>query len=229
MTRAILSLLAAGGIVGILAVSTEPSFAKTVAECDAQYTANKDAIKASGQTKKDYVAACRAGTVAAPVAAPAAAAAAPASAPAAVGSKTVKECDEEYAANKDAIKASKQTKKDFVAACRVGTAVIPAAAAPVAPAAAPPPTPAAPSTVAPAPASVAPKPHVGAAGAGGFSSDTQAKARCPTDTVVWVNTKSRIYHFPGTHEYGSTKQGTYMCEADAKAAGDRAAKNEQHP
>ena len=27
-------------------------------------------------------------------------------------------------------------------------------------------------------------------------------------------------------DYGNTKQGAYMCEADAKAAGDRAAKNE---
>jgi Aconitase X len=32
-----------------------------------------------------------------------------------------------------------------------------------------------------------------------------------------------------THNYGHTKQGAYMCEADAKAAGDRAAKNEKHP
>jgi hypothetical protein len=76
---------------------------------------------------------------------------------------------------------------------------------------------------------VAPKPQVGATGAGGFSTDAQARARCPSDTVVWVNTKSRIYHFAGTHNYGHTEQGTYMCEADAKAAGDRAAENEKHP
>jgi hypothetical protein len=46
---------------------------------------------------------------------------------------------------------------------------------------------------------------------------------------VWVNTKSGVYHFAGTHNYGTTKEGTYMCEADAKAAGDRAAENEKHP
>jgi DNA invertase Pin-like site-specific DNA recombinase len=46
---------------------------------------------------------------------------------------------------------------------------------------------------------------------------------------VWVNTGSGVYHFPGTHNYGHTKQGVYMCEADAKAVGDRAAKNEKHP
>ena len=61
------------------------------------------------------------------------------------------------------------------------------------------------------------------------ASEAQAKAHCPTDTVVWVNTKSHIYHFAGTHDYGATKQGTYMCETEAKAAGDRAAENEKHP
>ena len=32
-----------------------------------------------------------------------------------------------------------------------------------------------------------------------------------------------------TMPYGTTKRGGYMCEADAKAAGDRAAMNEKHP
>jgi hypothetical protein len=75
----------------------------------------------------------------------------------------------------------------------------------------------------------APRPQVGATGAGQFTTDTQARARCPSDTVVWVNTKSNIYHFAGRRDYSKTKQGAYMCEADAKAAGDRAAKNEKHP
>ena len=34
---------------------------KTVAQCNAEYAANKAAIRASGQTKRDFVAACRAG------------------------------------------------------------------------------------------------------------------------------------------------------------------------
>ena len=84
-------------------------------------------------------------------------------------------------------------------------------------------------TPAPAPPPFAPTPHVGATGAGQFATDAQARARCPSDTVVWVNTKSNIYHFAGRRDYGNTKQGAYMCEADAKAAGDRAAKNEKHP
>jgi len=131
--------------------------------------------------------------------------------------KTAAECNAEYAANKVAIKAGGQTKRAFVAACRSGTETIPAtAAAPNAPVAYQQPP-------APAPPPFAPSPHVGAIEAGGFTTDAQARARCPTDTVVWVNTKSGVYHFAGTRYYGGTKQGTYMCEADAKAAGDRAA------
>src|SRR4051794_22847440 len=41
--------------------------------------------------------------------------------------------------------------------------------------------------------------------------------------------KSKVYHFAGTKAYGTTKQGAYMCERDAIAAGDRAPKNEKHP
>jgi hypothetical protein len=175
MHKGILSVLAAFGVAAVVALSSAPGYAKTVKECDAEYTANKAAIKAAGQKKADYVAACRAGTVA-PVAAPATVAPAPAPAAAATAAPTV---------------------------------------------AAPPPA---------APAAAPTKPRVAApTGAGGFSADTQAKAHCPADTVVWVNTKSGVYHFAGTHNYGTTKQGAYMCEADAKAAGDRAAENEKHP
>jgi hypothetical protein len=64
---------------------------------------------------------------------------------------------------------------------------------------------------------------------GEFGSDAQARAHCPTDTVVWVNARSHVYHFAGTHNYGHTKEGAYMCEADAQSAGTRAAKNERRP
>jgi hypothetical protein len=47
--------------------------------------------------------------------------------------------------------------------------------------------------------------------------------------VVWVNEHSHIYHFPDTRDYGHTKRGAYMCEAEAQASGNRAAKNEHHP
>ena len=62
-------------------------------------------------------------------------------------------------------------------------------------------------------------------GAGQFRSEAEARARCPNDKVVWVNTASKIYHYQGTRYYAHTKQGAYMCEADARAAGDRAARS----
>ena len=37
--------------------------------------------------------------------------------------------------------------------------------------------------------------------------------------MVWVNTKSGAYWRPGTRYYGKTKQGKYMSEAAATAAG----------
>jgi hypothetical protein len=66
-----------------------------------------------------------------------------------------------------------------------------------------------------------------AAGAGEFTTELQARAGCPSDTVVLVNTQTRVYHYPGTHYYGRTRKGAYMCEADARAAGDRAARNRE--
>jgi hypothetical protein len=62
-----------------------------------------------------------------------------------------------------------------------------------------------------------------------FATEAQAKEHCPSETVVWVNLNSKIYHFSGTRNYGNTKNGKYMCERDAVAAGMRAAKNEPHP
>ncbi len=85
----------------------------------------------------------------------------------------------------------------------------------------------APAPTASAPAAPAPQPA--ATGAGEFTTAAQAKARCPFDLVVWVNTKSSIYHYEGAHRYANTQHGAYMCEADAKGTGHRAAANEKRP
>ena len=42
---------------------------------------------------------------------------------------------------------------------------------------------------------------------------------------VWVNTDSKVYHCPGTRWYGTTKQGEYMSESQAKSQGIRADHN----
>ena len=150
--------------------------------------------------------------------------------------KTTKECDAEYASRKADIQAAKEKKADFIAACKAlatgETTPIAAggaaagSAAPAAPAAAPASPPAAPK----APAMSAGKPSGGGAtGANEYATEADAKAKCGSDIVVWVNLKSKIYHFSGNRDYGTTKEGTYMCEKQAMDAGSRAAKNEKHP
>ena len=136
------------------------------------------------------------------------------------------------------------TERAYVEQCKAGGAMPsatapeprPTAAAPTPPPSRPAPTateaapapapqkPAATTTAAPQPS--APKNNA-TLEAGQFADEASAKARCPTDTVVWVNLPSKIYHFAGTKSYGTTKKGAYMCEADAKAAGNVGAKDEQ--
>jgi len=72
-------------------------------------------------------------------------------------------------------------------------------------------------------------PGEGQTGANQYSTEALAWAHCPTQTVVWANTRSGIYHFRGDNNYGTTKRGAYMCERDALAGGIRMAKNERHP
>ncbi len=241
------------GLTIALAWAAPASAESVMKVCGDQWKAAKAAGTTNGETWPQFLSQCRAnGSAAAAPSAPAPAPTTYAPTPAApAGVKTAKECDAEYAANKAAIKASGQKKKDYVAACRAGTTTASAPMAPApaptsysqpAPAPAPTPTAAAPSSngwifpwqkpqPAPAPQPQAAPPvqpstynapapaQVGSA----------APIACPGDTPVWVNTKSHIYHYPGTRNYGTTKVGGYMCERQAMAAGDRAAENEKPP
>jgi hypothetical protein len=60
MRISISSLAAMSAILAIVSANW-PATAKTRAECQHEYADNRDAIKASGQTKKAYIASCRAG------------------------------------------------------------------------------------------------------------------------------------------------------------------------
>ena len=151
-------------------------------------------------------------------------------APAATQQKTVKACQEEWRANKDANQAKGITQKAYVTQCRAGgTAAAPA------PAPAPAQTK---TTTAPAPAPAPSAPPAGTAarptttapaGANQYATEVQAKLRCGSGTIVWANLDLKIYHFTGNKDYGNTKSGAYMCERDATGQGMRAAKNEKHP
>jgi hypothetical protein len=50
---------------------------------------------------------------------------------------------------------------------------------------------------------------------------------CPGDKLVWVNTRSHVYHFEGERYFGSTKYGKFICEHDADREGDRPTRNGQ--
>ena len=57
-----------------------------------------------------------------------------------------------------------------------------------------------------------------------FKTEAEAKTSCPTDTVVWVNLRSKVFHTSDSKSYGKTKRGAYMCEKESTAAGFHAPK-----
>jgi len=63
-------------------------------------------------------------------------------------------------------------------------------------------------------------------GAYQYATDGQARARCPTDTVVWLNTRSNIYHFGGTRNskryFGGIPEATFSYELRQTRVGDHA-------
>lgn len=227
------------------------STGKTAKDCVAEWRADKAGMKARGVTEKAYVEQCRGGGTTPTSSAPSPSTITPAPTRTQSGSttsqKTAKDCIAEWRADKAGMQARGTTEKTYVESCKGGglapTATAPQPAPTAAPAPAPrqasPETQAAPApkpaptitTAAPAPPVRAPSANNNGATleAGQFADEGSAKARCPTDTVVWVNLKSKIYHFAGTKSYGTTERGAYMCEKDAVTAEDRAAKNETHP
>jgi hypothetical protein len=154
--------------------------------------------------------------------------------------KTARACEDEWRANKASIQGSGKTKKAFMIECRAGTGQ-PAAArqaqpAPdrssaiqAAPGGAPQTAPSRPRQAAREPARGTGRGAAVSAVAGEFATESEAKAHCPGETVVWANTRSKVYHFPSSRSYGNTKRGAYMCEKDTAAAGIRSAKNEKRP
>ena len=60
-----------------------------------------------------------------------------------------------------------------------------------------------------------------------FSTEAAAQKHCPTDTVVWLNTQTGVWHYKGQRWYGNTKNGAYVCMKEAAAEGDRGTKNGQ--
>jgi hypothetical protein len=219
-----IAILAGCAAFGLVAASS-PTWAqaKTAKACTEEWRADKANFQAKGITEKAYVAQCRAGATTATAAPTTPASTATAPSTDAGQQKTAKACVEEWRADKANFQAKGITQKAYVAQCRSGTTPAPAPAP-----AAPRPTAAAPAQAPVARTERAPSTGTPSA-AGQYATETQAKFTCPGDTVVWVNLRSKIYHFAGTHNFGTTQNGAYMCERDTAAQGMRAAKNEQHP
>ena len=251
MRKTIRFALATAIALGTVVATNAQSVMK---QCGEQWQAAKLAGTTNGETWPQFLAQCRAQlssgpATAAPTPAPTTqpqtgslfpwqtpAAPATAGSPAASNQSVMKQCGAQWQAAKAAGTASGATWPQFLKACRVQLASTTSAPpqggfAPATPATAPAPSPAPTQSGSLFPWQRPAAPPAGSAAStgGGSASPQEAQYRCPGSTVVWVNEHSHIYHFPGTRDYGNTKSGAYMCEAEAQTAGNRAAKNERHP
>jgi hypothetical protein len=246
-------------LIGLMILSSQVvAQQKTIKACQEEWRANKAVNQANGITERAYVDQCRsANAPTQPTTAPAPSNAPPTSpgttarpsrsSQTFAGQKTIKACQEEWRANKAVNQANGITERAYVDQCRSANAPTQPTTAPAAP---PPARTAAPTPTAPTPPASGPTPSTTASpirpapaptirpasppqgtpiGTNQFATEAQAKARCPSDTVVWANLNSHIYHFSGYRNYGTTKDGAYMCESDTVAAGFRPAKKEEHP
>jgi len=218
--KAAFSALAVAAAIGFAPAAHAESVMK---QCGQEYQSAKANNTLNGQTWQEFLGSCRTrlkenAAAPAPTQAAPPVAAAPAAAEPAPGAheSVMKQCGDAWKTAKANNATNGQTWQEFLKSCREqkSASTQPAAAAPA-------PAPMAPApTAQPKPAQTAVRPT----GAGEFATEAEAKYRCP-NSVVWVNTESHIYHYPGTRNYGTTKKGAYMCEGDAQAAGDRASRS----
>lgn len=243
------SLVAAAIATLPVAGPTAANAASVMRTCATEWKKAEAAGTTGGQTWPQFLAQCRTSQSSA-AAAPAPASqsgslipswlqpAAPASAPASnAGGGTehqsiMRLCASRWKDAKAAGTTGGQTWPQFLAQCRAGQGSV--AAAPsggFASAPAPAPAPASQSgSLFPWQQPSAPASNVGApraARAGEYATELQARAQCPSDTVVWTNTSTHVYHYSGTRYYGHTRRGAYMCETQARAAGYRAARGRE--
>jgi hypothetical protein len=245
MQRVIRFAIAAAIVVGTVAVAHAESVMK---QCGEQWQSAKTAGTTNGATWPQFLSHCRAqlgsgaATAASPPTAPAQRQTGPLYpwqqpttsmlAASATNQSVMKQCGAQWQAAKAAGTTGGATWPQFLKICRAQlastTSVPPQGGfAPAAPAPSPAPTQS--GSLFPWQRPAAPSAGSSASTGGASASAQQAQYRCPGSTVVWVNEHSHIYHFPGTRDYGNTKSGAYMCEAEAQTSGNRAAMNERHP
>lgn len=236
------SLMIAAAVAALTCSISSASYAQTSQQA-LMKSCNSDAAakRLKGDARKSFMSDCLAGktqTSQTPSTQPMSTAA---QTPQATQQQRMKDCN----ANATSQKLKGNARKDFMSSCLSGGAASAPASAPASATATVPPVaptttakpeaPAATRTIAAPGAPVQPKqpttsgsaPATAALGPGQYATEAQAKSTCGTDTVVWVNLDSHIYHFKNAADYGKTKKGAFMCEREAVTGGSRAAKNEK--